>query len=674
MYLFNESELNELSRRYAQGNFKSQRRAGYLKDHEPVITKDGIADWSMYYRCPEDSAPLTFNISSPHSHVCSVCGKAVSGPHYDGAWWCKIHNDNADTAYYSAFAYLVSHDPDDLALVRQILNAYAAYYPDYPPHGDIPYNDQGKLFAQTLDEAVFLRKLSYAYDIIADHISAGERSAITQNLFRTGAEFLAGHCGNQIHNHEVLIRSQIGVLGLILNDETLIDFALKEKYGLLYQLDHGVLPDGLWFEGSLSYHQYALAAFMAYEIFARHTGYSNLDNPKYRNMIRKIADFINEDGTLPSLNDHCGVKQHVAPDLATEFGYQYYHDEDMLRILNTAYLFQERNNMEAFFFGATQLEKTADTSPDGPSLYSARSLPLVSYHDCQGSGITIFRGPHRRRLILKHAPFGGEHDHYDRLGVEFSAFGEVDCLDLGTVPYGAIHHYGYFKNSASHNTVTINGKNHPPALCSVNDFKATETECYISASADFSEKVPVPDSFVIRQWDPDTYRSVKMNRQILWTEHYWIDVFTVCNPEGFPADWSLGIDGTLASSPEYAVPSAFVWPDEPPYGYMKDVRKYITEDMDIARLDFACGSSHLQMFCCCNGKELLSAKAPNNPPSRTLQKVILRSREKRIVFISVMEAYKESPTVHTVEAEVSDDMTEAVVSVNGKKYAFHSAI
>lgn len=669
MYLFNETELNEFPRRYAQDSFRPKRRTGYLKDHDPIITKDGIADWIMYYRCPVDSAPLAFDINSPHSHVCSVCGRSVSGPHYDGAWWYKIHNDNADSAYYSAFAYLLSHDKDDLALVRQILNAYAACYSDYPPHGDIPYNDKGKLFAQTLDEAVFLRKLSYAYDIIADQITAPERNAITENLFRTGAEFLIAHCGNQIHNHEVLIRSQIGVLGLILKDEHLIDIAVKEKYGLLYQLDHGVLADGLWFEGSLSYHQYALAAFMAYEIFARHTRYSNLDNPKYRSMIRKQADFINEDGTLPSLNDHCGIKHQVSPDLATEFGYRFYHDEDMLRILNTAYLFQERNNMEAFFFGEAQLEKAADDPFPGQPLCPARPLPSVSYHDCSGSGITIFRSPDRRRLILKHTPFGGEHDHYDRLGVEFSAFGEVDCLDLGTVPYGAAHHYGYFKNTASHNTVTLNGKNHPPALCRVNGLRASETESYISVSADFSGNVPMPDSFVIKQWDTDTYRSVKMCRQILWAEHYWIDVFTVCNPDRFTADWNLGIDGILVSAPEYKIPSVSILPKEPPYGYMNDIRQYLTEDKEIARLDFACGNSHLQMFCRCTGIELFSASAPNNPPTQMLRKIIMRSRERRIVFVSVIEAYRESAMVHTVETKVFDDM--AIVTVNGRKYDFN---
>lgn len=66
------------------------------------------------------------------------------------------------------------------------------------------------------------------------------------------------HRSPQIHNHEVKISAALGVLGFILEDETLLEFAVNQPYGLRWQLENGLLAEGLWFEGSVHYHYYAL--------------------------------------------------------------------------------------------------------------------------------------------------------------------------------------------------------------------------------------------------------------------------------------------------------------------------------------------------------------------------------------------------------------------------------
>ncbi|MCI8520765.1 MAG: hypothetical protein HFE51_09520 [Clostridia bacterium] len=652
MYLFTKNELRKIAVNLQGKDDIIEKRTGYLKKNTLLVSKDGIADWGMYYRCPIDSAPLKFDFNSPHNHICSVCGNTVQGSKYDGAWWGIVHNTNAETAYHSALSYLIDGNEEDYQFASQILLSYARIYPDYEEHGDIPYNDKGKIFAQTLDEAVFLRQLSYAYDIIEHKLKDNERELIKNNLFRESAVFLSEHCGNQIHNHEVLIRSQIGILGIILEDEELIYKAVNEKYGLLYQLDNGVLNDGLWFEGSLSYHQYALSAFMAYEIFARHTKYSNLNNEKYPQMIKKQMDFINEDGTIPSLNDHCGVRQTVAPSLVLEFGYEWYKDNDMLTLLNAAYKHFKNRTLEAYFLGSSERKAASEIKPK-------------MYHNETGSGITIFRGNNGKRLVLKHSPFGGEHDHYDRLSVEYSAYGSVNCLDLGTVPYGAVHHYGYFKNTVSHNTVTIDGKNHPPSVCTTEKFQNEAEHSFISVKTDFDLPVILPDSFVIKQWDNEVYRGVSLQRQILWCADYWIDVVVVINPKQRTADWNFHIDG------EQEVQSAGITSslgfEDSPYKYMKNTE--LAASCDIRKTCFKCGDAKLNIWSLCKDMEFFVSDAPNNPPTELLKHITIRNRKKKAVFVNVFEAYKKESIVKTVTMNVNNNYAEVIV--NDKNYSFN---
>lgn len=65
-------------------------------------------------------------------------------------------------------------------------------------------------------------------------------------------------------------------------------------------------------------------------------------------------------------------------------------------------------------------------------------------------------------LLLHYSPFGGEHDHMARGHLGLWRNGREILPDLGTTGYGAPLHYGYYKHTASHNTLSINGSNQPP--------------------------------------------------------------------------------------------------------------------------------------------------------------------------------------------------------------------
>ncbi|GAM72017.1 hypothetical protein JCM19236_1276 [Vibrio sp. JCM 19236] len=63
-------------------------------------------------------------------------------------------------------------------------------------------------------------------------------------MLREGAEFLMEYRTDQLHNHEMKINATIGVIGMILDEQSYLDFALNTDYGIHYQLNHGATPEG----------------------------------------------------------------------------------------------------------------------------------------------------------------------------------------------------------------------------------------------------------------------------------------------------------------------------------------------------------------------------------------------------------------------------------------------
>ena len=654
MFLFNEAEAAVLRERAKRRPFifgLLDRRAGYLAKHDLYVPEISAANWGMYYHCPYDAAQLAFDFEQPHAHRCPVCGRIQSGEPYDSAWESVIHRDNAETALRYAYLYVLTQKPIHAEAAMDILLTYAQHYPDYQIHGDIPYNGPGRAFAQTLDEAVFLRQLGYAFDMAGDSLPSARRAEVLERLFRPGAEFLLAHRTPQVHNHEVLINSAAGILGILLKDETVIRQALYAPYGLLDQREKGTMEDDFWFEGTVSYHEYALEAFFTYEIFARHTAYSNLAGPRYLRMLKKARVFLLEDDTVPALNDSRCLRQRFTADLALEFGYSYYRDPEVLDLLLTGCRQRGRDNREAFFYGA-------DILPE------QERLPRTNYHSGTGSGLTIIRGTEARYLLIKHSPFGGEHDHYDRLGISFSAFGDQLCSDLGTVPYGVKWHYDYYKNTGSHNTVMVDETNQPPQHCQVYTYKTQGDRVFLDCGVSWKEPYQMPDSFVLRQWDDAAYQGTSMRRQILWLGGAFIDVVCVTHPEPRITDWLLHVDGVRTCAPQGALVKTFSV--KKPLCFLSDVEQLC----GVGTARFCWDSPHgaMQVFSWAEEAECYIAKGPNNPPDIELDYLIRRGRGKDCVFVHVFEAYRDRPKITAVS--VSREQYGVLVSVGGKLHRF----
>ncbi|WP_349674717.1 heparinase II/III family protein [Lacrimispora sp.] len=605
---------------------------------EPVLVpKTGIANWFLYYYCPKCSVLLEFNRMNGHYHKCPACGQVFTGEPYDSTWWGIINSRNYTAAFKMGLLYLVTKDEAYAKKAISIMTEYSKYYKDYEVHGDIPYNGPGKSGAQTLDEANFLRSFAMTYDLLSDAMTKAEQAFIRDGMLLPGAEFLMEHRHNQLHNHEVIINSAIAIIGLIFHKDSYVKFAVYEPYGLLYQLEHGMLPNHMWFEGAFGYHFYALTSFFAYEKFALQTPHSHISHPNYKAMMELLVDYLEPGFRIPMLNDtNYG---HTSSSLYLyEFAYREMGGEKLLYILNQLYENEKRDNMEAFIYGVDELPSCSHT--------------FKNYHVKKGlSGNTILRGSNGRYLLFKHDSYGGEHDHYDRLDISYLAYGKRISPDLGTTGYGALLHYDYYKNTGSHNTVMIGEENQVPVNAVLKRYEQLDGVIYAEAEADWTAPYTMPDSFTIVQWKEEHYRSVKMTRKIAWTDDYFAEVFLVTG-----ADPDLAIDWVMHVSGENLLPfngrPAEGFSIKKPFKHLHSVQETIADGSIVTAYQDGEVTTHI--FGYGFGQTVFSAKGPDNPSVSDINYRIERSFGGEAMFAHVITSSDGACKVDAVSFEASD--------------------
>lgn len=600
-----------------------------LRSKPLMIQRTALATWGHYYACPDHAVQLKHELDRPDSFECPVDGARLTGEPYAGAWWRLTNGKNADGARDLAYLWLITGKEEYRDLALRILVEYAERYPSYEIHGGIPHNAPGKANCQTLCEGMFIRSLAQAWDVLRPAADRGTAELIERDLFAEAGDFLAAHITAQRHNHEVLVAGALGMVGILLDRADLIAKARDGEYGLRWQLENGVLSDGFWFEGSVHYHAFALEAFFVYETFAARTRHSLWPLEGYRKMLRFCAAVLLPDGTHPMLNDG-GRKQEIGvfPEL---FEYAYAQDgsDEWARVLRFFYRRSERGGTETVLHGAE-------------SIPAGDELVLRDYHDESGSGLTILRGAEDEYLLFKHGPFGGEHDHYDRLAFAYHARGERLMPDLSTVSYGSPMHYRYYKNSAAHNTVVLDGGNQPPADCRTLRFERRTDGVLLEAETDWKRPYPPFGSHYRQEWAEAPYRDASIRRVLLKTPDYFVDLVEVSAPYAAAIDLNTLIAADFVESGESCAESSpfagFAWsgPYGAPYSYLRGAVAYPRAAARTLR--FAAKRNDLALCLADADAELYRAFGPDNPPQAELTYVVRRSRGPSARFAAVYAA------------------------------------
>ncbi len=623
------------------------------------------------YFCPQHAVQLVFEPDSPRLHRCPVDGAAYSGEPFDSAWRWSVNNRLAESALRLAVLWKLEDEVGHRQRVQEILLDYAANYASYMTSAGRPANHGIAQFS-TLDEAVWVIPLAWSFDIVRPTLSQSQQDEIVDKLLLPAAAFLTRRHFGGIHNFACWHNAAIGTVGAVTGNEELLAFAIDGPHGFHAQSREGILADGLWFEGSFSYHFYTVAALLS---LAKAT--ANLPRWDLRReralsaVLRAPVLCAYPDGSLPatndcwyftSLNDDCCHGVPKAPAFY-EIGYAWSADPLFGQVLDRAYRRGPRESLDALLFGASSLKE--DRSPEPTSV------------NMEGSGYAILRSQPESQehaspsseqyALLKYGAHGGGHGHPDKLSLNLYAQGSRQAPDLGTPGYGIDLFQGWYRQTISHNTVLLDGLSQPPVtgVCTEfspdGPFQVADATVAWGANPAPSRDIPLDN---VRRDALDAYAHVTMRRVVLARADYLVDIFLVVAGEERRVDWIYRNAGDLHAVAESrpALPSAL---EGEGYEYITDLRSF-TLDGD-SRLTWRSEGSSMRLFSAePSGATLYAGRAPGNPAEERHGLLIRRRTAPQTAFLSVLHPFGDTPRLASVTWHARDllDTGYALCSVD----------
>lgn len=636
------------SPRFAEARGALDRQAAFYHASLPALPERQAGYYHEFF-CPRHAVQFTFDPNSAHRHVCPVDGEIFSGEPYDSAWLWSVNDMLSDAALKLALrAFLQSGEPtdwkadiaDNRKRATEILTGYADRYRTMPPL-PVPHpNHPGVVTFSGLDESVWIIRLAWAHALLDDTLPDDVDRRIHDDLLRPAADHVRRVRWPEIHNVTNWNNAAIATLALALGDDDLLSVALDGPLGLRSQLTEGVRADGFWWEGSLSYHYYTLAALIWTMRGIQASGRTFDDGGVLRRMFRAPLDIAFPDLTLPAIHD-CwyfigltGEVGHGIPNAAGfyEVGYSWYRDPSFAWILGQNYLAGRSVPFEALLDGAPSLPIVEPPTP-------------VSYHTDE-SGLAVVRMRHPpdapTYLLLKSGPDARDHGHPDQLSIQLFAGGVRMTPDLGTPGYGISLNDTWYRQTASHSTVLLDGRSQPPASGYLDHFR-TEGEFSISAAS--------------VAWTLGEYAGVRMRRVLLGRRDYVVDLFEVTCPEPRQIDWLYHHLGELVTGPlgvkveeglagdcgyAHLVNVIRITEPGPPFGWERDG----------ARLDL-----YLPII---EDEVTFTATGPANPASESLSIVIRRRQAAHTTFLAVLVplVVGREPSVSSVRWPIFDGTSD----------------
>ncbi len=451
------------------------------------------------YFCPIHGLQFVFEWNRPHEHYCSACEKYwTNEDKYDWAWIAVAHGRNLDYLVANMYLYLISDSTRYAEKAKLMLLAYADKYPGYIEHNRLRERTReysGKMFAQSLDEAVWAIDAARVFQVIEPKLSSEEKTFIRDRYLKVCAEMLMRK--HDRGNWQAWHIGAIAALGVALQSDHIIDVAVNEpEFGYWAVMKENVYPDGWWKEGSVTYHFYPLRSLL---LTAEAVRCRNIDlyNKQLFNMFQSPMQLAYSDYTLPSQNDGWYGSSLLAQAGLYELAAKRFHETSFINLLQLCYQVSRRNSPNALINGM-ELDKTPD-----PLKRKSKLFPDL--------GVAILRSGDRS-VVLKYGPHGGVHGHPDKLSISVHD-GESEVLpDLGTPAYSLPVCREWYQNTIAHNTVTVDGKNQNKTSGKLISFSPLESGGRVIATSD------------------EAYPGVKMTRELSLNEAELADVFT-CNSD-----------------------------------------------------------------------------------------------------------------------------------------------
>ena len=527
----------------------AQTRAAALKHADALLAKPselpaGYGGWIFYYACPADGATLRAN--SAKEHQCPNCKKLFTDERVVTAYRGQLHHACERAAESLGWAYLHSGDDRYAAEVRRILVHLAKEYPSYPTRLDrwgmrgFLARWGGRRYVQSLDEAVGIIRFAKAYDLTRDARawSAADRDLVERNLFGLTAETLLAFNQDTI-NHQTWYNAGLLAIASVRADAALVQKVLTMRGGYYDQLQRSLGDDGLWLEGTMAYHNYALQALLELVEAGRRLGLPLHEAPRLRAMLRAPLSAAYPNGVFPAINDSDpgDVRQFIP---AWEWAWKTYRDP----VFAQAAAWKNPAKLAALL---------------GPGAREISPLPTHS-ENLPDTGLAILRagtGTNASAVFLDHGPHGGGHGHPDKLNITLFANQREWLLDPGRLTYSVPEHKSWAKTTVAHNTVVIDSESQSPA---------TGKLLYFQTATNFSACAAECDT---------AYTGVLLRRHLLLTTNFLADIFEVDSSRSRPIDWLAHVANvTLQSADPRADGTATAPGNDNGYQHLKEPRRW----------------------------------------------------------------------------------------------------
>ncbi|KJD33734.1 heparinase [Tamlana sedimentorum] len=410
---------------------------------------------------------------------------------YSGGYTHERHKKNFVFMQKAGVLYQILNDETYANYVKDMLFAYKDLYPTLPVHPQPRSYARGKLFWQCLNDSNWLVYTSQAYDCIYDFLSETERADLEDNLFKPFANFISTgnpQFFNRVHNHSTWGSVAVGMIALVMEDDSLLNRALygiknlkmdpnmkdndggfinkDGKAGFYANLEEPFSPDGYYTEGPY-YQRYASYPFL---IFAQalQNKKSELGVFKFKDsvLLKSVNALINltdADGEFFLLND-------------SQKGMSYYNSA-LVSAVDIAYQFGGKNP-ELLSIAEKQNKVTLDDAGLSVALglkareakpFEKKSIELSDGPNGKQGAVGILRS-NPLEVVFKYTSHGLSHGHFDKLSFAMFDNGDEVLQDYGLARYVNIEQKGggnylkenktWAKQTIAHNTLVQNEKSH----------------------------------------------------------------------------------------------------------------------------------------------------------------------------------------------------------------------
>ncbi|NRR92104.1 alginate lyase family protein [Winogradskyella undariae] len=477
-----------------------------------------------------------------------------------GGYTHTQHKANYSNMQKAGVLFQLLGDEKYAIYVRDMLLAYAELYPTLGRHPQERSYSRGKFFWQCLNDSNWLVYTSQAYDCIYDWLPAEQTDYLNKTLFRPYADFLSVDTPkffNRVHNHSTWGNVAVGMIGLVMDDDELLEralYGLKEnnidpneldddgglikdkdgKSGFFANLDSPFSPDGFYTEGPY-YQRYAMYPFM---IFAEalHNKKPELKIFEYKDgvLLKAVDALLNltdADGEFFPLNDGQKGMSYYTPSLVSAVDIAYFYGGKKQELLSVA---KSQNKVQ---LDATGLSVSIGLRDGLEEPFIKKSMELTDGRNGDEGAVGILRYNNEAStigLVMKYTGQGLSHGHYDKLSFSLYENGDEVLQDYGLSRFVNVEQKnggGYLKenktfakHTIAHNTVIQNETSHFDY-----DFKV--------GSANHSERylfdVSNPDVQIMSAKEHNAYPGTSFHRTMVMVKDeteakpYIIDVFKV---------------------------------------------------------------------------------------------------------------------------------------------------